>query len=135
MSSTLFKAVVAGTVTAGALFLPVTAAQAAEKHHPHNGHGFHGNGHFHGHRGFGFRDHGFRDQGFGFRDQGFGFLGDDWGFGDDQPVNDSPTVIIVNVKDKHHTKKHHAKPAPSGNAAAAGYGATEPATAAGYHKK
>ena len=149
MSSKLFKAVFAGAVTVGVLLLPVTAAQAAPKHHPCNGPGF-GDSAFLG-DGFGFPDDGFgfADDGFGFSggdfgsgfsggDLGSGFPDGDFGSGDNQTQPNNTTIIIVN---QTHKKKHHHKPAPAdaptGSAAGAGYHQPMDTGAGGngcYHK-
>lgn len=114
MSSKLFKVVFAGAVTAAALLLPVTAAQAAVKYHPCDEPGF-DNGGFFGDR------FGFPGDRFGFHDDGFGF---------DHHRRHDTTIIVVVDKNKNKKKHHHHKPAPTGNAAAAGYhkpAATKPA--------
>lgn len=125
MSSTLFKAAVVGAVTAGALFLPMSAAQAATKHHPcDDGPGF-SNGAFFGDRAGFFGDDEFGDEDFGILDAGFPF----------HHRHHHDTVIIVtdHHKKKHH--KHHHKPAANDNANANSNGYAKPATAGnGYSK-
>jgi hypothetical protein len=119
MSSTLLKVAFAGAVTAGALFLPVTAAEAATKNFPCDGPGF-GHGGFFGH-GFG---HGFGAPYFGNR---FGFYDSGFGFYDEPPaVIDNSTVIVVTVPVKNHHKpvKHHR---PTGGGSGGGSGD-------GYHR-
>jgi hypothetical protein len=130
MSSTLFKTVFAGAVATGALLLPVSAAQAADKHHPCDGPGFGGHGLFSD-------DFGFRNDGIGFWNDGFSPWDRGIGFRH-HPRHHDTTVIVVTVPQKH--QKHHHKPstpaAPTGNAAGAGY--SKPGAAAagngGYRK-
>jgi hypothetical protein len=138
MSSTLFKVVLAGAVTAGALFLPVTAAQAAaDWHHPCNDRGF-GDGGFLG-DGFGFQNDGFGfgDDSLGFPSGGFGFHDDSFALHDHHRQHNHTTVIIVTpAPTKAH--KHH-KPATTGNATSdGGSGYQKPAATRagsdGYHK-
>jgi len=120
MKSTLFKTVIAGAIAAGALLLPATAAQAAAKHHPCDGPGFGGDSFF-GDR------FGFHDDGIGFWDDGLGFP---W---HQRPVHDRTIIVVVPAKDHHH-KSHHSKPAPTGNAAATGYGNPSAVSNGGYRK-
>jgi hypothetical protein len=141
MSSTLFKAVFAGAVTAGALLLPLNAAQAAVKHHPCDEPGVSGNAFF--------------GDGVGFDDDLIGLADEFIGFDDDVVDVDryhhrrhhhNTTVVVVKHHHKHHpkpaaTSDGYAKPAVKPAATSNGYdkpvangNATKPAGSDGYHK-
>ncbi|MCU7722231.1 hypothetical protein ODJ79_00730 [Actinoplanes sp. KI2] len=132
MSSTLLKVAFAGAVSAGALFLPVTAAQAAPKNLPCDGPGF-GNAFFGG-GGFG---GGIGGPFFGGGDFGGPFYGGVGGIGypggglglyDTPPVVQTTKVIVVTAP----SKKHHHKPAnhPTGGGSGPGSGSGN----GGYHR-
>ncbi|GAA0535824.1 hypothetical protein GCM10010172_16390 [Paractinoplanes ferrugineus] len=126
MSSALLKAAFAGAVTAGALFLPATAAQAATNHHPCDGPGF--------------SDAAFFDDDFGIDDD-FDFdddfgVDDDFDFDDELDLpwrhrHDHTTVVVVTVQPKPGHKPgggadaddvDFTKPAHHGGADNDGYG-------------
>ncbi|GAA2647339.1 hypothetical protein [Paractinoplanes durhamensis] len=109
------KTILAAAVTAGALLLPASAAQAATGHHPCDGPGF-GSGAFFGDTGFGDTDF-FDDD-----EDDFPFFDDDDDvpfFGDDTHT----TVVVVQVPAKTHHHKPKPKPSDdaSDNGADAGY--------------
>jgi hypothetical protein len=120
MSSTLFKTVFAGAVSAAALLMPVSAAQAADKCLPCGGAGFGGgfDGGFFPDR-VGFRNDGLWDDGFDAWDDGFGFPAPHRRHHDITKVHNTTTVIVVTAPQKQ--KHHHHKPGNTGNAAGAGY--------------